>query len=271
MVSVLKNHPSKALKRQLSGRIFLVTRTKEGNAEERPLLEKYGAKVVDYPTIVISPPSSMDKMNYAISNFEKFDWVVFTSANGVKLFFKRFGKKRANFFNEPRNKKSIRFGCVGPSTKYALERLGFRCSAMPKGYLTEELGKLLTKKSIAGMRIMLARAEVANKSISKILRDSGALVTEVPVYRTVSKSPNAPIPVNVTDATLTSPSTVDGLSQAFKKQNIVSSQIRFHCIGPVTAERAREFGFNVHTVARLHTIDGLINDIVKDTSIHAKD
>lgn len=270
LVSVSKTNRLLATKQQLAGRTFLVTRTKEGNAEEKYQLEKYGAKVVDYPTIQITHPSSLAKMDFAISNFENFDWVLFTSANGVKLFFKRLAKKRAAFFKESKNKKTIKFGCVGPSTRNELVRLGFRCSAMPRKYLTEELGILLAKRRITGKRFLLARAEEANRKISAILRHSGALVTEVPVYRTVSKALNATIPRRVTDATLTSPSTVEGLSEAFKKQKLEFSRIRFHCIGPITAARARELGFEIHTVARVHTIDGLISDIVNHSSVSAK-
>lgn len=248
----------------LQGRTFLVTRTREGNIEERHLLEGNGAKVVDFPTIKISPPSSMRKMDLAISDFEEFDWVVFTSSNGVKLFFQRLAKKRPRFYRNLKHIERPKFGCVGPSTRYALERLGFRCSAVPEAYLTEELGKLLAKKGIAGKKILLARAEVANRSIARILREAGATVTEVPVYRTVSRTANISPPKNVTDITLTSPSTAEGVLQVFKDPKFES--LRVHCIGPVTAGRARELGLEVYTVAKVHTIDGLINDIVKDSS-----
>ena len=110
MVSVSKIHRFLTHKQQLAGRTFLVTRTKGGNAEEKPLLEKYWAKVVDYPTIQITHPSSLAKMDFAISNFEKFDWVLFTSANGVKLFYKRVAKKRVVFFREGRNKMTTKYG-----------------------------------------------------------------------------------------------------------------------------------------------------------------
>lgn len=242
-----------------------MTRTREGNAKERELLEKHGAKVIDFPTIVISSPSSLKKMDYAIANFEKFDWVIFTSANGVALFFQRLAKSRRSLFRNLKVLKKTKFACVGPSTSLALRELGILCSAMPKKYLTEDLGKLLARMDIRGKKILLARAEVANKSISRILRRSGAIVIEAPVYRTISTGGRRTrTPKNVTDITLTSPSTVEGLVKIFGAK-IHSTNARFHCIGPVTAARAREEGINVSTIAQVHTIDGLISDIVRES------
>lgn len=258
-------NPSGVQENVLKGRTFLVTRTKEGNAKEREILVKYGAKVIDFPTIMISSPSSLKKMDYAIANFEKYDWVIFTSSNGVKLFFQRMAKRREGLFQTLKVLNSPKFACVGPSTRGALSHLGFRCSAMPAEYLTENLGGLLARKGISGKKILLARAEVANKAISKILRKAGAVVTEAPVYRTVSSYRRRTLILkHVTDITLTSPSTVEGLVQILGSK-LNSMKVRLHCIGPVTAARAREAGINVNTVARVHTIDGLISDIVQES------
>ena len=112
----------------LSGRTFLVTRTSEGNATERRKLERFGAKVIELPSISIYPPSSWKKSDSAISRLEEFDWIVLTSANGVKMFFNRVKRIDPKMFERLRKleaDKKPRFACVGPSTKRALAALGF--------------------------------------------------------------------------------------------------------------------------------------------------
>lgn len=248
----------------LKGRCFLVTRTSEGNAKERRLLASYGARVKEFPTIRISLPSSTERLDKAIFEFEKFDWIVFTSSNGVRYFFQRLVKRKSMTHRKLRSLKRPRFACVGPSTKRALNGLGLSCSLMPRRYLTEELGRMLARKNIEGKNILLARAEVANRSISTILRRSGANVTDVAVYRTVIHgAKKIPVLRQITDVTLTSPSTVEGLLQTYSSTRLNSSEVRLHCIGPVTAERAKASNLKVETIARVHTISGLIRDIVE--------
>jgi len=143
--------------------------------------------------------------------------------------------------------------------------LGFRCSLQPKEYLTASLGKELAKRmNVKGKKILLARAEVANRQISRILRASGAKVSEAPVYRTVTRSkrlqPN--FLKRISDITLTSPSTVEGLLSSLSATKISSHRILVHCIGPVTAKRAKSRGLKVENIAKIHTIDGLVEAIV---------
>lgn len=250
----------------LAGKVFLITRTSEGNIVERKLLESYGARVRDFPAISISSPSSLKKLDDAISTLEKFDWIVFTSSNGVEMFFERLERKRGNLISSLKLKMKPRFACVGPSTLRALTKLGLRCSALPNKYLTAELGRVLAKMNIAGKNILLARAEISNKEIVRIIRRSGAYLTEVAVYRTVSGNRRRPPDLgDVTDLTLTSPSTLDGLLLSIKAEDINTRGIRVHCIGPVTAKHARLHNLKISTVASTHTIDGLINTILENS------
>lgn len=254
--------------RILAGRTFLVTRTSEGNVIERRKLESFGAKVLELPSISISSPSSWKRTDSSISRLEQFDWVVFTSANGVRIFFDRVKKNDPKLLARLRKRvaeANPRFACVGPSTKLALEGLGFRCYLQPREYMTMSLGRELARKmNVKGKKILLARAEVANRQITRILRDSGAKVSEAPVYRTVtrSKSLQPKFLEKLTDITLTSPSTVEGLLRSVNAAKIMSRKVLIHCIGPVTAKRAKTRGLRVENVAKMHTIDGLVNAIV---------
>lgn len=242
----------------LLGRTILVTRTEQGNGTERRKLESLGASVVELPTIEIHPPSSWNAIDAAIGRIDEFDWIIFTSANGVKAFFERLelisGKKKVN----------AKVACVGPSTKAELECNGVEPSFVPSEFLTEKLGEQLSQNfSLEGKRILLARAEVANSGMRKALDKAGAIVIEAPTYRTLPRKNGrgADVMNGVTDITLTSPSTVDGLLAVVNLEEIASRKIRVHCIGPVTAKRARELGLNVDSTANVHTIEGLTMDL----------
>ena len=253
----------------MENRTFLVTRSSEGNAIERRRLESYGAKVVELPSIKIMPPSSWKPLDRAISKLEQFDWVVFTSANGVRMFFKRLRQEDPRLLARLRTDTGRpRFACVGPATRRSLEVQGFRVSLQPKEFLTSKLGMDLARSmDIAGKKILLARAEVANKQLSKILRASHAVVTEAPTYRTQIRASKLDSGVldKVSDVTLTSPSTVEGLVKSVSSKEITSRGIRVHCIGPVTAKSARANGLEVETIAKVNTIDGLIMTMVRQT------
>ncbi len=274
-----KNHS----KLPLFGRTVLVTRTADGNIIERAKLEALGAKVVELASIQISPPSSWDRVDAAISRMQEFDWIIFTSANGVKLFFERCSQKgMQEFLSELRGTKEKidyaevkpKFACVGSSTKRALELLGFKSSFEPSVFQTSSLAKEFVESvDVKGMNILLARAERANGEVAAIIKGAGAKVTETPVYKTnftqmQSEYENrrsvlsSKVLQSLTDITLTSPSTVEGLLNFIGAEEIRSRSIRIHCIGPVTARAVQEKGLPVNKVSRTHTIDGLIASII---------
>ncbi|MHB1907483.1 MAG: uroporphyrinogen-III synthase [Nitrososphaerales archaeon] len=242
------------MNKPLNGRTILITRTIEGNKLERKKLEDLGAKVIEFPLIEIKEPSSLYAIENAIKQISRYDWIIFTSANGVRSFFEKM-----------KSKKDIKakFACVGPETREALEDHGFQASFVPKEYLTEELASELEETfDLKGKEILLARAEESNKNMAKILEKSGAIVTEAPVYRTVPRiEKDDNILELVTDITLTSPSTVKGLVANFSVKEIRSRKIKVHCIGPVTAASAKEAGLEVITSAKVHTVDGLVSEI----------
>lgn len=250
----------------LSNRTVLITRTAEGNKVEREKLEQLGATVVELATIRTAPPSSWKKMDDAIKRLGEFDWIVFTSAKGVRIFFDRCSRKGRKKFYQALKENRLdwpKFACVGPSTRQALENLGYVCAVEPDEFLTERLGKELAKFiTPSHNQVLLARAEEASKSINLALNESGAKIFEAPVYRTIPIRRKRRLSVakleKVTDITLTSPSTVRGLLGSVATNVILSRSIFVHCIGPVTAKAAKGKGLRVSSVAKNHTIDGLI-------------
>jgi hydroxymethylbilane synthase len=249
----------------LNGRTFLITRTEEGNGPLKVALERHGAKVVEFPTIRIIP-SYTRRFDVIASKLEQFDWVVFTSSAGVRIFFDRLFEVFTTMVLRLRNSRKPKFACVGPATKRALEERGFRCSALPREYLTSDLGRTLAQKRISGKKVLLARAKIANRVIATMLSRSGALVTELAVYSTIPWKGRLTNFDEITDLTLTSPSTVDGLLLSITAQELNRSGVKMHCIGPVTASRAKSRGLQVETVANTHTIDGLISAILRKRS-----
>ena len=245
----------------LKGRSVLITRTTEGNLIEREKLERLGAKVIELATIKISPPSSWEKLDQAISSLDKFDWIVFTSANGVRSFFERVSK---NFTKE----LSLKFACVGSATRNTLENLGFTSSFEPSEFLTDVLGReLATSFDLRHKKILLVRAEDTDHEVARKLGRAGSDVWEAPAYSTHLQKQEFSqwILDEVTDITLMSPSSVAGLISSIPVKEIRSRRIRVYCIGPVTAKAAEEKGFNVHSVAETHTLDGLIQSMVESS------
>jgi uroporphyrinogen III methyltransferase/synthase len=245
----------------LSGRTILITRTQEGNASEAEKMECLGARVLQVASIEMGPPSSWEKLDEALAKIRDYDWIIFTSANGVKGFFKRYGTKKLEEL------KGKNFACVGPSTRKALEEMGFYCAFQPERFLTSELGlELSSTFKVEGSRILLARAEKASADIITILERAGAFVSDVPVYKT--NTPKQPKKLSqdtlskITDVTLTSPSTVEGFVQLVTPEKLPSLKAKVHCIGPVTAKKAKEIGLNVTTIAKTHSIDGMIDEIL---------
>ncbi len=249
----------------LSGRSVLVTRTEQGNAVEKKMLEALGAKVVEFPVIKIVEPADPGPLVKAMENLHSFDWIVFTSANGVKFFFQKLSSASVI---------KAKFACVGPKTQKELEAYGFEASFVPSEFLTDSLGRELTLKfNLREKKILLARAEGARRNIAQILQDAGAEVFEVAIYKTVARDRvdmdrARTLLREVTDVTLTSPSTVAALVSNFCANEIAARKIKVHCIGPVTANKARECGLEVATSASVHTIDGLVEALVHSDEGH---
>ena len=249
----------------LTGRTVIVTRTDQGNEALRKMLELRGAKVIEYPAVRIAPPESWEKVDEAIMKLADFDWIVFTSSNGVSMFFDRLlSTNRKRTLDIVRSAKEPLFACVGPSTSKTLESYGLKCSLLPDKYLTERLAESLAPKLNRGNRILLARSEIANKKMSRILRTTGATINDLVVYRTLSHESYGPddLPQGATDIVFASPSAVRAFSQSRTVGKIRSDRLSVHCIGPVTAKAAVDFGIEVTTVSKIHTTDGLVEAMI---------
>lgn len=251
--------------KSLSGLKVLVTRPTDQASALADRLLASGAIPIELPTIEIAPPESYTQLDNAIWRLGIYDWIIFTSVHGVQFFLNRLS---ALGF-KPSILEPVRIAAVGPSTAAALETSGRKPDYIPQEYLTEKIANGLG--DVREKRILLPRTDIASKSLPEILRTLGARVDEVTAYRTLTPSnlsaeKLAPILAGGIDLVIfTSPSTVRNLARVLVAEDFAKlSKCRVACIGPVTAEAARELGFHVDILAKNHTIDSLVEEIVNE-------
>ncbi|MBI2183688.1 MAG: uroporphyrinogen-III synthase [Thaumarchaeota archaeon] len=233
----------------------MLTRPKEKNAEVAKRIRELGGTPIEIPVIETTASLDYDDLDNALSSLPTYQWMVFTSANGVEHFFKRALEKDIDL-----KVFSGRVAAVGPVTAAALEARGLRASFIPSSYLTEKLGEEMP--SVPGERILLVRAEGVDETMSTILKRRGATVHEVYAYRVQPTKLRARL--RKFDAIVfSSPSAVRGFTEAVDKQPAeISKNTSIWCIGPVTAKAAQNLGYRVHTVAKEHTTEGLLKELV---------
>lgn len=240
-----------------SSQFVVVTRPEEEKDFEKKLVG-LGLRVVSYPTIKIEKNKLDEKDKKYLKNLSNFDWLVFTSRHGVSFFMEEIKKIRIH----PKSLENKLIAAVGSRTADEIKKIGLHIDFMPKEFTTENLGKGL--KNIKDKKILLARSDIANPVLEKILRLKGAEVKNISIYKTgfISR-PNKIFQKllkekNIKCLTFTSPSTVEGFIKSINplKKEILSLPVL--SIGPVTSKKAKELGFmNIYT-AKEHTINGMI-------------
>jgi len=240
----------------LDGKRVLVTRAREQAGSTADLLRARGAVPVVVPTIVIGPPSDPEPLRRAIANLATYEWIVFTSANGVEHFFGALGDA----------KPAAKIAAIGPGTAKALEARGATVSLRAKESRGEGLAnELLRAFGSTRPRVLLARAEIARDVLPDALRAAGCPVDVVAVYATRRPDPAVAadlaraIEAGEIDAVLfTSGSTVDSLCDTLGvRARELLARVRVASIGPVTSDAARQRGVHVDVVAAEATVEAL--------------
>lgn len=268
-----------AEKKPLFGKRVLVTRSREQAAEMVEALEEMGAEAVELPTIKIVPPESYEDLDRAISKISQpqasnlkpqasaYDWIIFTSANGVDFFFRRLRE----LGKDVRILKGIKLAAIGPATTEKLEEVGLLVDYMPSKYVAEAVVKGFKNLGVASQRILIPRAEVAREILPQELEKLGAQVNVVSTYRTV---PDSSIIAElrrllsegrINIIAFTSSSTVKNFMKAVEGLNLENllRSVQIACIGPVTAQTAEECGLKVAATAKDYTIQGLVQAMVE--------
>jgi len=247
----------------LFGRKIVVTRSSGQAAEFSERLRALGADVIELPVISIQPPENPGPLDQAIETLASYDWLIFTSVNGVRFFLDRLDNSRRDL----RSLKA-RICAIGPATRQAVENLHLKVDLMPEEYVAESLVKSFSGERLAGLRILLPRAAVARDLIPTELGKLGAQVDVVEAYRNVvpadagSRAREIFSGVNKPHwITFASSSAVKNLLAAAGRDAL--DGVRIASIGPVTSETARSNGLKVDVEAKQYTLDGLIQAILE--------
>jgi uroporphyrinogen III methyltransferase/synthase len=251
----------------LFGKTVVVTRARRQASNLVNQLTDLGAECIECPTIEIVPPDDDQPMRQAIQNISNYDWLVFTSVNGVLKFFNllfEMGK-------DVRALGHIKICTIGPVTASQLIEYGLKTDILPKTYRAESVVEAFEKINMRDKRVLLPRAKEARTVLPESLRKIGAIVDEVFAYETISVTGHDPeIISRIQNAdihmiTFTSSSTVNNFcnifpdcigNENFNKKVIIAS------IGPITSETARKKGLSVSIEAEEYTIPGLTEAIV---------
>jgi uroporphyrinogen III methyltransferase/synthase len=257
-------------KKPLFGKRVIVTRAREQASGFLRQLTALGAECIQFPTIAVVPPEDWGPLDRAIQELATYQWLLFTSVNGVKFFFKRLEKSG----KDTRALSGMKIGAIGPATAEALQGKGIHADLIPDEYRAEAVVSAFRGTKAKGLRFLLPRAEKAREILPGELRKMGATVDVVTAYRTEK-------PANDTGRirqllrkgkvdliTFTSSSTVTNFAGMFPDEDRNQfiewmSHLIVACIGPITARTAEKLGFSVDIIPGQYTIDALTESIVR--------
>jgi uroporphyrinogen III methyltransferase/synthase len=255
----------------LFGRTIVVTRSRAQASDLSVRLVDLGAEVLEFPVIRVTDPDSWDAVDDSVRNLEVYDWVVFTSVNGVERFFGRMEENDA----DARQLAGCRIAAIGPATAARCMEHGIRPDYVPAEYRAEGVLEGFCERGVVeGSRILIPRALEAREVLPDTLRERGAMVDVVPVYQTVLGQGEPSVVQRLAEGTIdsvtfTSSSTVknffqlaeeglpEGMSVAESMRDVLTASI-----GPITSDTARDKGLVVGVEAQEYTIPGLVQAIV---------
>ena len=252
----------------LAGKTIAITRPLAQASAMVERLTSLGANPIATPTIEIVPPLDFARLDAGITSLSSYDWLLFTSVNGVEIFMERGRALQLDLTAF----SGLKIGAIGPATARAVEKYGGVVTFMPSSYQAESIVAEIGE--ISGARFLLPRAELARPVLAVGLRRLGARVDEIAAYRTVP-GPGTQVLAELLQAkeldalAFTSSSTVRFFYDGLLRLGMTATEIQrlltppaVICIGPVTARSAEEAGLDVDVVAQSFTIDGLIAALV---------
>jgi len=254
--------------RPLFGQRIVVTRTRQQASQLSRALAELGADVIEMPTIKIVPPELKENLVDALLELNSYNWLIFTSPNGVTSFFDYFFKR----FEDLRDIGGVRIAAIGPATAAKLKELHLQVDLMPDEALGSKIAEALNKfESVENLKICLLRAEAANRDLPEALEELGAIVDDIGVYKTVAETDDpggraAGLVENGADwITFTSASTVEHFHARFDLRGMVKKfpGLKLASIGPETSKALKALDLAPTVEAKTHTIDGLVETVLK--------
>lgn len=265
-VATLSADLNRIAQKPLFGKKILLTRTGEQAGEMADILSDYGAECITLPVIEIKP-LPRDILEQALNELDAYQWLIFTSSNAVKQFFTTLIATG----RDSRALHRLKIAVIGDITARELAGHGIIADVVPEQFVGESLADALSAHNLKGARILMPRAQDAREIVPQRLREMGARVDVIPVYKTVP----AALPMqnlswlnDIDVVTFTSASTVNMLMAAMPPalltalaQNAVAA-----CIGPVTAKAAQNAGFSKVITAKTYTATKLCETILHELS-----
>jgi uroporphyrinogen III methyltransferase/synthase len=254
------------MSKPLFGRNIVVTRDANSNADFAAKIIAKGGNPIEFTTIKIKPLTETNKFLQTLAKIAEYDWIIFTSANSITIFFDVLQRldKDARVF------ASTKIAAIGSETAAKLNEFGIKADFVPNVFTSKELGKqLISFANLQGKKVLLLRSQLASNELSELLNSTGVEVDNVPVYTAVAvKSKYSWLIEKIERGeidwlTFASPSSVKGFFEQIPGELVNSSKIRVASIGPVTSEQLKNLGVRVDVQAAEHTTDGLLAVIEK--------
>lgn len=248
----------------LARKQILITRGQKQAAGFAAEIEQLGGTPHVVPLIAFQPVHDQREEEF-LRRLEMFDWVIFTSKNGVDFFFQILSERDVN----PQKSLLAKFAVVGAKTEQALNKHGFHADFVPDRYTADEFVRCIQNGRFRAERALIPKGNLSKESIARALRSTGASAEEWIVYETIFPKESEEKLVSLLNhdildvACFTSPSTVRHFMRVVEEHQLKRhlTRILFASIGPVTSKELRQYRLPVHICPGEYTMDALLAEI----------
>lgn len=249
----------------LFGKKIVVTRARKDASNLVNKIFENGGEAIEIPTIEIKPIKTKSTLN-TIKKISDYDWIIFTSVNGVNQFFKNFFSE----FDDIRFLGNIKIAAIGSETAKNINSYGLKVNLVPKKFIAEALVSEFKKRKISNQNILIPRAKGSREILVDELKSLGNKIKELKIYESIAPKTNIKrdisaqiIKNNIYGITFTSSSTVHNFFKYISPKSLKKEkQIKFFCIGPITAQTLINYGFKATKIAKKFTIENLLKEII---------
>lgn len=258
---------------------ILVTRSTTQSGELSARIRQAGGIPFEFPVIALREPADpvvLNQLDQALHSLEQYDWVLFTSVNGVEFFFRRLRQLKIDI----RTMHNARLAAVGPRTLAALEERSLYAEELPDEYVAESLLESIAPKLTPSQKVLLPRANIARKMLPLGLEELGMQVTDAVVYDNHLADEGAEEVIQllrdkqIDVISFTSSSTVRNFMRIVARYSdepaqLIGKHVLIACIGKLTAATAEEHGLQVHCLAKEATIPSMMEAIVDRVNLRS--
>ncbi len=249
----------------LFGKKIVVTRARKDASNLVNKIFENGGEAIEIPTIEIKPLKTKSTLD-TIKKINDYDWIIFTSVNGVSQFFKNFFSE----FDDIRSLGNIKIAAIGSETARNINSYGLKVNLVPRKFIAEALVSEFKTRKISNQKILIPRAKGSREILVDELKSLGNKIKELKIYESIAPKSNIKrdinaqiIKNNIYGITFTSSSTVHNFFKYVSPNSLKKEkQIKFFCIGPITAQTLINYGFKATKIAKKFTIENLLKEII---------